>query len=238
MQEAFLHQAIGDWSAPLPHPRLRIYRNNVSAALVNALKVRFPVTEQLVGTEFFFAMAWEFADAHRPRSAVLIDYGSEFPGFIRGFAPAASVAYLGDVAALENLWWHAYHAGEAVPLTAEAFSSVAPEQWGNLRFVFHPSVGMMQSPHAIGSIWLAHHGGPPMKNLCTKTAEAVIVSRPFGDVMLRVIPPSSHAFLEALAKGEKLADAVEMAQRQYPDFDVAAQIQGLLSHHLLQGYTI
>jgi hypothetical protein len=238
MQEALLHQAIGDWQSPLPHPRLRIYRNNVSAALVNALKVRFPVTEQLVGSEFFFAMAREFADANRPQSAVLIDYGAEFPGFVRDFAPAASVAYLSDVAALENLWWRAYHAAEAPPLAVDAFSEIAPDRWGELRFVFHPSAGMMKSPHAAGSIWLAHHGGPPMNAIRTDVAEAVLVTRPHGEVGLRIIQPSSFAFLGALAKGERLADAVEQAQKEHPEFDIGTHVQGLLSLHLLQGYIL
>lgn len=238
MQEAVLQRVIGDWKSPLPHPRLRIYRNNVTAALANALRVRFPVTEQLVGGEFFLTMAREFADAHRPQSAVLIDYGAEFPDFIRDFAPAAGVAYLSDVAALENLWWRAYHAAETAPLAMDAFSKIAPDLWGDLRFVFHPSAGMMPSPHAIGSIWLAHHGGPPMSAIRTDMPEAVLVTRPHGQVGLRVIPQSSFAFLAALAKGERLAEAVEQAQTEHPEFDTGAHIGGLLSLHILQGYIL
>ncbi len=237
MQEVEFHRAVADWSAHLPHPRMRIYRNNVSAALVNALKVRFPVTEQLVGREFFFAMAREYASANKPKSAVLIEYGAGFPDFIRAFAPAAAVPYLADVAALENLWWRAYHAEDVPCLAADALSSVAPEQWGSLRFVFHPSAAVMQSAHAVGSIWLAHHGGPPMNAIRTGLPEFIVVARPRDEVILRVISPASFVFLDALARGNSLADAIELAQLHYPDFDIGTQITGLLSLHLLQGYT-
>jgi hypothetical protein len=236
MREAAVHRAVGDWSSPLPHPRLGIYRNNVSAALVNALKVRFPVTEQLVGEAFFFAMARGFADANRPCSAVLIDYGAEFPDFIRGFAPAEGVPYLADVAQLESLWWHAYHAGEADTLRVEALAGLAEEQWARLRLGFHPSARLMRSSHAVASIWLAHRGGPPMSAIRTATPECVVVSRPHGEVVLRVIPPASFAFLTALAAGKRLADAVEQAAGLYPDFDTGAQISGLFSLDLLTGY--
>lgn len=238
MQEAQFHRAVADWSMPLPHPRMRIYRNNVSAALVTALKVRFPVTEQLVGREFFFAMAREYASADKPKSAVLIEYGAGFPDFIRSFPPAAGVPYLADVAALENLWWRAYHAEEAPCLTADALSVVAPENWGSLRFTFHPSTGLMQSNHAAGSIWLAHHGGPPMSAVRTGLPEAIVVARPFGEVILRAVPPTSFTFLAALGRGESLADAVELAQHLHLEFDIGTQIAGLLSLHLLQGYTL
>jgi hypothetical protein len=236
MREAAVHRAVGDWSSPLAHPRLRIYRNNVSAALVNALRVRFPVTEQLVGEAFFFAMARGFADANRPRSAVLIDYGAEFPDFIMGFAPAAGVSYLADVARLESLWWQAYHTGEAGTLRAEALAGLTPEQWAGLRLGFHPTVGLMRSSHAVASIWLAHRGGPPMSAIRTDTPECVMVSRPHGEVVLRVIPPASFAFLAELAAGERLADAVEQAATLHPDFDTGAQISGLVSLDLLTGY--
>jgi hypothetical protein len=236
MREAAVHRAVEDWSSPLPHPRLGIYRNNVSAALVNALKVRFPVTEQLVGEAFFFAMARTFADANRPRSAVLIDYGVEFPDFIRGFAPAGGVPYLADVAQLESLWWQAYHAGEAVTLRAEALAGLTAEQWAGLRLGFHPSTGLMRSSHAVASIWLAHRGGPPMSAIRTSSPECVVVLRPQGEVVLRVIPPTSFAFLATLAAGECLADAVEQAVSLDPDFDTGAQISGLFSLDLLTGY--
>lgn len=237
MQEFAVHRAMGDWSSTLPHPRLGIYRNNVTAALVNALRVRFPVTGQLVGADFFFAMAREFADANRPQSAVLIDYGAGFPGFIRGFAPAAGVAYLAEVADLENLWWRAYHAGEAAALTADALAGLTDDQWADLRFAFHPSVGLMQSPHAAASIWQAHHGGPPMNAIATGTPECILVGRPHGEVVLRVVPPPSFTFLEALTRGERLADAVELAQQRHSAFDIGAQIHGLLSLDLLTGYS-
>ena len=100
MREEQFSAAIGNWSAEPPHPRFGIYRNNVASALINALRVRYPVTAQLVGKDFFAAMAGAYADKERPSSAVLIDYGNSFPVFIRAFAPAASLLYLGDVGAL------------------------------------------------------------------------------------------------------------------------------------------
>lgn len=235
MQEQDLHLALTDWAAPLKHQRLNIYRNNVSSALVNALKVRFPVTAQLVGDAFFFAMAREFAETNRPQSAVLIEYGSAFPGFIGSFAPASTVCYLADVAALENLWWRAYHAAEAEGMAPASLAELSGEQWAGLRFRFHPSVGLLRSPFAAASIWLAHHGGAPMHAISTGEPECILVSRPDSDVMLRIISPESYAFLDALIAGERLADAVEATTGQHPSFDAAEQIVALLSLQLLTG---
>ena len=77
------------WSGAPPLRRFEIYRNNVTRGLVQALAIRFPATETIVGTRFFSAMAREYVLAHPPNSPVLLDYGKEFEDFVRSFAPAA-----------------------------------------------------------------------------------------------------------------------------------------------------
>ncbi|MCX7344511.1 MAG: DNA-binding domain-containing protein, partial [Alphaproteobacteria bacterium] len=58
--------AIGDWSLLPADPRFRIYRANVTSALINALRVRYPVTERLLGHEDFAACAGSYAETQRP----------------------------------------------------------------------------------------------------------------------------------------------------------------------------
>jgi hypothetical protein len=236
MQDTQFHRAIGDWSMPLPHPRMTVYRNNVAAALVNALRVRFPVTEQLVGGEFFFAMAREFADRNRPASPVLVQYGDCLPDFIRNFAPAESLPYLADVAELENLWWRAYHAKEVEPLPASALAAIVPKHLGELRFELHPSTGLLRSPYAIGSIWLAHRGGLPLDSINVAASEWAMVSRPQSDVGVFLVSPSRHAFLLSLARGDRLADSVEQAQECDGGFDIGLEISELFTAGIVTGF--
>ncbi len=110
MREEQFHAAIGASKAPFPHPRFGVYRNNVTSALINALRVRFPVTAQIAGDKDFAEAAGQFALSNLPQSPVLIDYGAELAGQFE--EPIASVARL------ENLWWHAYHAEEAAAACA------------------------------------------------------------------------------------------------------------------------
>jgi hypothetical protein len=71
----------------LPAQRFAIYRNNVAVSLVRALAVRFPVTEKIVGEEFFAGMSRAFIERHPPTSPVLIAYGDRFAEFVEGFEP-------------------------------------------------------------------------------------------------------------------------------------------------------
>lgn len=237
MQAAEFEHAIGDWTAELPHQRMRVYRNNVAAALVNALKVRFPVTEQLVGQEFFAAMALAYGDRHRPVSPVLIEYGSGLPDFIRNFQPAQSVPYLGDAAELEVLWWRAYHAADQMAPTPAALMAIDVEQLGGMHFALHGSVGLVQSPFAVAGIWQAHHGGVPMSSLKLDEGQCVLVARPLTDVSLTVIAPPRFAFLAALKAGAALADAVERTADQHPDFDTAENLRWFFSTGIATGFS-
>ncbi len=238
MQAPDFHRAIGNWAAALPHSRMSVYRNNVAAALVNALKVRFPVTERLVGSEFFAAMALAFADGYRPTSPVLIEYGGNLPDFVRLFPPAASVAYLGDVAELEVQWWQAYHAADLAPLTAGALSGIDPDQLGDLHFTLHPAVGLLKSSFATASIWHAHHGGPGMKSLVLHGSQCVLVARSLADVTVTIIPPARFAFLNTLKDGGSLAEAVEAGLELSPDFDITPELGTFFTSGIATGFLV
>ena len=83
-----------------------------------------------------------------------------------GIAPLDSLVFVVTPA---DLAWHLANAASRLLLQLwpafllGLFSAVAPEDWGELCLVFHPSAGLLQSPYAVGSIWLAHHGGPDMR---------------------------------------------------------------------------
>ncbi len=75
--ETSFAQALLDADRPIPYGitahnaavsarRFAVYRNNVVAGLVKALKSRFVVVDKIVGEEFFAAMARVFAAAFAP----------------------------------------------------------------------------------------------------------------------------------------------------------------------------
>jgi hypothetical protein len=236
MNEAQFHGAIGDWTSQYPVPRMRIYRNNVVGALTAALEVRYPVTAQLVGAEFFLGMAAQFAGGHRPESPVLLDYGKDFPDFIRTYEPARGVSYLSDIARFESLWWQCYHAAEAAPLHAAAIARVSPDRWGFLHFDLHPSVQLMESPYAVSSIWQAHRGGPALGTFAVDIHEQVLISRPHADVSVFQISAGQFAFLDALKSGQSLAASIEAGLERDSGFDIGGQISGLFGLGLVSGF--
>jgi hypothetical protein len=187
--------------------RFAVYRNNVAVGLTRALEDRFPVTRRLVGDEFFRALAGAYVAVRKPRDAVLIRYGADFPDFVRDFAPARELPYLPDVAALENAWVEVYHAAEAEPLTLAALSEVAPERWESLRMGFHPATRLLRFSTPAASIWAAHQGEGEPAPPAHWGPEDALVTRPQAEVFVRALPEGGYALFAALLGGATLGEA-------------------------------
>ena len=225
MLEADFHGAIGDFTEAMPHARFGVYRNNVESALVNALRVRFPATEYLLGPGSFKAVASRFALEHLPQSAVLIGYGAAFPGHLADPAIA-------DVAEVENRWWQAYHAAEALPMPPSGLQEIAPEDLAAVRFVFHPSVSLFTSPTGAGSRWRAAKDGQPS---AAGGLEHLLIARPGADVIVTLISGPSQEFIAMLVEGDSLGQAAEAWLTRHPQLDLQQEIAGLLAHRIIIG---
>lgn len=222
MQEAAFHQAIADPAHPSPHLRFGVYRNNVTSALINALRVHYPVTAKLMGGAEFSAITLDFVAAYRPRSPVLIEYGEEYPEFIASRAP---LPYLADLARLESLWWRAYHAADAEPLAPESFN-IDPENLERARFVFHPSTAILRSKWAVGAIWQAAKENTGLSEIKIEQPQAMLLWRPHAEVRVNVIDAITAGFLAALMQGARLADAIATETDLQTQFEmlIAAQL--------------
>lgn len=201
-----------------PQHRFAVHRNNAVVALVDALAAAFPVTQALVGEEFFRAMARARVQADPPRSPIVADYGDGFAEFIAGFAPAAGVPYLADMARLERLRVRAYHAADAVPVAADAYRALvaSPMRLAATRLKLHPACQWLHSDYAVRSIWQAHQGLDDLRDadlgaIGIEAPEAVLVTRPQWEVQVAALPAGGTAWLDALRDGQTLGAAMARA---------------------------
>ena len=217
-----------------PRRRFAIHRNNTMVALVDALADAFPVTQALVGEDFFAAMARERVRIDPPCSPIIADYGDGFAEFIAGFEPAAGVPYLADIARLERLRVRAFHAADAKSVSMASYQSLIalPDRLAATRLALHPACGWLRSDYAVSSIWNAHHGIDDMRDaaldgIAINAPETVLVTRPQWDVRVTAIPESVAASLDALRDGCTLGGAIAPADR-IDDNQLASRFESLL----------
>jgi len=195
--------------------RLRVYRNNFVASLIQLLRTTYPVLNQLIGADRFAALARGLIDRSPPPQPHLAAWGAEMAPFLEGFAPLKAYPYLSAVARVEWARQHAYFAADAEAMAPEALAALPPDQLPSAVFTPLPSLTVVLSAHPVGSIWQLHQSPDTPKRLPPDAGpEAVIVWRPDMTVLQRTVSSADGAMLADLAAGMPLGSALETAEAE------------------------
>ncbi|MDO8413492.1 MAG: DNA-binding domain-containing protein, partial [Gallionellaceae bacterium] len=133
-----------------------IYRNNYRGNLHDALASIFPVMVQIVGSDFFRHLAYQFIEQHPSRSGNLHDYGAELPNFLATFSATQHLPYLPDVATLEWACHRAYYAPDAPAFDVTRLQQISAAQYAELVWLCHPACWHGYSAYPVVNIWHAH----------------------------------------------------------------------------------
>lgn len=222
--------------------RLDVYRNNVTVSLAEALADSFGTVRQFVGDAFFRTAAVHYLRRHPPRSALLWRHGEGFPGFLATYAPAAGLPMLPDLARLEWLRQVAYRAPDAEVLSTDELARLLadPARLPGLRLALVPSVQVLRSAHPVVSLWRAHQDPDASAVRPAEPGagpEAALVHRDEDDAVVIPVCHALASFVEALAAGDPLGDAVARASVPMPDghaLDLQAAWAVLIHHQALR----
>lgn len=221
------------WNGSDVAVRLGVYRNNVATSLVGVLADTCPVVAQLVGDEFFAAMARRYIREDPPASPVMTDYGDGFAAWIARFAPAAALPYLPDMARLERARVRAFHAADATPAAPVQLARALadPLTLPHRRLRLAPSVSVVISDHAVVSLWAAHQRegrerDDAIGRVDLARPEAAIVLRDTDDVLVLPIAPAEARLVARCQGGRALGAALAST----PGADLTAALALLLRH--------
>jgi hypothetical protein len=217
--------------------RLQVYRHNYESALVSALRAVYPVTERLVGEEFFTVAATQCLKQNPSHSGNIQDYGATFPAFLSGYAPAAGLPYLGDVAALEWLRLQAALAAPHTSMDIKALAQISAETLPGLHFHVQPAARILESRFPALNIWeFCQRAEPEGEIDLGLGGQCVLVSRPALDVKMRLLSAGEYAFLQCIGQSETLEAACHAALDVEPEFDVEECFAALVREEILVGF--
>jgi hypothetical protein len=208
--------------------RYNVYRNNVTVSLINALAATFPATQRITGADFFRAMARFHVRATPPTSPLLFEYGHDFPDFIERYEYAQAMPWIADVARIERAWLDAYHAADVEPLTPQTLASIPPEQLADTILTPHPATRIVRSRFPAISIFVANRRDGPVSRIEATEPEDALATRPGLEVIVRHLPSGGAVFLSRLIAGETLGAAAAAAYADIPQFDLPANIAGMI----------
>ena len=215
--------------------RLAIYQNNVFSNYRSALEAIYPAVLRLVGEEYFYHATNRYIRNYPSSSGDIHHYGQEFADLLASLPGAVVLAYLPYMARLEWFIHEAFHAANHERLDLSRLQSVAPDDYGNLRFKLHPAARLMKSNFPVRRIWQVNqpdYCGEVTVDL-SDCGEALLVMRRDFVVEVAGLSHGEFATLTAFSQGVAFGPAIELALAAEPDFDAGAFLQKHVLHSTL-----
>jgi hypothetical protein len=224
-----------------PARQLEIYRSSIIGRFQKALKAIYPICEQLVGSEFFMAMASEFIATTQSHSPDLNDYGSDFADFIAAFAPAQALPYLADTARLEWAWHQITGAPDQTSFDHQGLVACYEEQADRIIFTLPKRASLLASPYPVHQIWESnqkHFQGEQAITLVANQQYYFFIWRDGTDLRIDPLNEREWFLLNLFSQGIPLAVVCERTEHQFPTVDVAALLSAWVVHGWIGGFMV
>lgn len=188
--------------------RFDVYRNNYLTGLINTLSMKFSVSHQLVGAEYFEALAHAYVTKTPPSSPILDHYGANFPNFLETLASLNPPAYLSDVARVE--WARTVAAIPVYYPVIQIRNTKDLETAFEIQFQLNSGATLIKSDYPVGTIW-DHHQTEPLKPITQWSAETVAIWWWDSTIQQRILPSDITAMLARLISGTSLLEILNDA---------------------------
>ncbi len=220
--------------------RLDIYANAYRYRLVEALEDTYPALNTLLGDEDFFNLGLRYLDAHPSQHFSLRYFGQQMASFLADSTDYKDQKVLSEMARFEWLLREAFDAASQQRLTVEGLQAIAPEQWAELQFTFHPSVQRINLSFNVPQLWQAiDQEQPPIGISEQEYPVAWFIWRKELRTWYRSMNVDEAWAMDAMLEGENFATVCagvcEWVDEQYVPVRVAGFIHNWINEGVLTG---
>lgn len=156
---ATIDSAIADAPPIDTAARLSIYSHAYSARLIEVLELDFPGLHTLLGEDGFDQMAQAYLKAFPSKNRSVRGFPEQMPFFLSKVQPYSEYPVLAEMAAFEWAFEHVLDAADAAKISVHQIEKIPPEEWGYMRFQWHPAVQRLNLKWNVVSIWQAVEEG-------------------------------------------------------------------------------
>ena len=215
-QQALLAAIVAPDAEASAPPGLLAYRANAHTSAVRALGVACPTLHALLGDDDFAQLAREFWHAHPPTRGDFAEWGAALPEWIASHAGVFAWPYLADCAWMDLALHRCERAADAA-VDAASLMLLQGTDPAHLRLRLMPGLAMLASRWPLASIHAAHAAADEAlfdavrERMQRGVGEAIVVARDGWRGAVRAIDAPGLAFMQELACGACLAQALTAA---------------------------
>jgi hypothetical protein len=193
-----------------PEARIQVYGNNVRAMFDGALARTYPVLRRRVGDAYFTELATGYRNDHPSRSGDLHWIGARFPGWIGSRTAGTDYAWLTDLARLEWACEEALVSEQRPAAPANSLACLRPEELASAVISLQPGLRTVSSAFPVWSVWQANQPGSSGDAVDPSLGPQHVAVAPDADgLVLHSLPADQYRFIEQLAAGRTLEDALD-----------------------------
>lgn len=236
----------GDSSAIEPHivgtsrvpvaTRLAIYGDGYVSRLVEALEANFPVLSELLGETDFEALGTAYVRSHPSPFFSIRYYGNALSGFLATDAQYASAPLLAELARWEWAMTEVFDAADADPILVADLARIAPEEWAQLRFDWHPSLRRLALLWNAPQLWKAvsEQAEPPEFTVREEPVQWLLWRQDLR-TYYRSLCAEEAAALEAAQAGQSFGDLCTLLSACFGEEQAPARAAGFLRQWVESG---
>jgi len=191
--------------------RLAIYGGAYGSRLAEALENNFPALAKLLGETDFRTLAADYIHTHDSPFFSIRYYGDALPRFLASHEDYVAAPVLAELARWEWTLCAVFDAADAEPVGAAALTGVAPAEWAELRFEFHPSVRRLALRWNVPQLWkaLTDEGERPELSVVAEPVEWLLWRRDLR-TYFRSLAAGEAAALDAARAGSSFGELCEL----------------------------
>lgn len=210
---------------------LQIYRNNFIISVTESLQCTYPNTLQLVGEEFFNAVARAFILAKPPAINNICVYGQQFYQYLSEFEQLQEIPFVAEMARFEQQLEETKRlALSDIQLDVEQLQRVPEHQHHQLQFTLTPNISCFTSKQDISQLLSIIKSGQEESVDLNTPCFLLLIKQANFEVTVKTISEAQWQLINQLKKHYCLSELTPTTLHN--------ELAELLSLQIINGFTI
>lgn len=217
--------------------RLGAYQHGYPARIKLAIEEVFEAVTHVMGKKTFEELVHDYAASYPSKQYNLSLAGEHFAYYLKQSPIHFKLPFLSDLALLEWKAQEAFHAHDQKPIDPPKLQNIPPEDWEFVKFIFQPSIRLVESEWPILDVWEARKD--PIENFdinMTNRGQKIVISRNGYKVRLERVDALQFYALQELLEGKTLGQMCETLSRRMDATEWP--LQEWFHHWMTKGFII